>query len=179
MADRITAGLLLLVTLGFAYQAQHFHSSFFSDPVGARLVPWAIAALLLPLLLSLLWRPQQPELPASSLSSRHLVTELPSSISPDALSETAADTASETAAPISWRGLLLAISALLGYAWILEPLGFLLSTSLLFSALGLLLAAKLWQTALAGLCFASLLYALFVWGLALYLPTGTLWQRWW
>jgi putative tricarboxylic transport membrane protein len=69
---------------------------------------------------------------------------------------------------------VLAVVALLAYAWLLEPLGFVLTTLLAVVALGCLLGARLWPAAVAGAAIAIVLFVLFNNLLSLPLPTGVL-----
>jgi putative tricarboxylic transport membrane protein len=68
----------------------------------------------------------------------------------------------------------LAVAALLAYAYLLEPLGFVLATLLAVVALGCLLGARLWQAGVAGAIIAVVLFVLFNNLLSLPLPTGVL-----
>lgn len=58
MSDRITGVALLLLALAFGIQAWSFRATFFTDPLGARAFPLAIAALLVPLAAILVVRPR-------------------------------------------------------------------------------------------------------------------------
>jgi putative tricarboxylic transport membrane protein len=69
---------------------------------------------------------------------------------------------------------VLAIVALVAYAWLMEPLGFVLSTLLAVVALACLLGARLWQAAVAGAATAIVLFVLFNNFLSLPLPAGVL-----
>lgn len=78
----------------------------------------------------------------------------------------------------SWPSLVVTVVTLLVYAWLLKPLGFLLSTFLAFTALALVFRAPLLRALLASLIATVALYGLFDRLLALYLPTGELFGRW-
>jgi putative tricarboxylic transport membrane protein len=69
---------------------------------------------------------------------------------------------------------LLALVAFVAYAYLLEPLGFLLSTFLAVLVLGWLLGAKLWQAGAAGVGIAVVLFVVFDILLSLPLPAGVL-----
>jgi putative tricarboxylic transport membrane protein len=69
---------------------------------------------------------------------------------------------------------VLALVAFVAYAYLLEPLGFLLSTFLAVVALGCLLGARLRQAAVAGAGIAVVLFVLFDSLLGLPLPAGVL-----
>lgn len=144
MSDRVTAALLLLLALWFGYEAWGFRATFFTDPVGARAVPLAIALFLVPLALFLLLRAQK----SAKWPPRHV-----------------------------WPVLAVGFITFVLYAYLLEPLGFMLATTLFFVVFGRLFAAKLWQGAVAGIGFSVVLYMVFVWGLDLYLPVGDLFAR--
>jgi putative tricarboxylic transport membrane protein len=69
---------------------------------------------------------------------------------------------------------VLAVVALVAYAYLLEPLGFVLTTLLAVTALGCLLGARLWQAAVAGAATGIVLFVLFNNFLSLPLPAGVL-----
>jgi putative tricarboxylic transport membrane protein len=68
----------------------------------------------------------------------------------------------------------LALVAFVAYAYLLEPLGFLLSTFLAVLVLGWLLGARLWQAGAAGVGIAVVLFVVFDILLSLPLPAGVL-----
>jgi putative tricarboxylic transport membrane protein len=68
----------------------------------------------------------------------------------------------------------LALIAFVAYAYLLEPLGFIVASVLAVAALGWLLGAKLWQSATGGLAIALVLFLLFNNLLGLPLPAGVL-----
>ncbi|WP_043239069.1 tripartite tricarboxylate transporter TctB family protein [Stutzerimonas azotifigens] len=78
---------------------------------------------------------------------------------------------------IDWamaRKVLLCIVALLAYALLFEPLGFVLSTALAGFAMGLLFNGRLLPSAVSGLLMGVLLYVLFDRLLDVPLPLGVL-----
>jgi putative tricarboxylic transport membrane protein len=72
------------------------------------------------------------------------------------------------------RKQALALVAFVAYAYLLEPLGFVVSTFLAVVVLGRLLGARLWQAAAAGAAIAVVLFVLFDTLLGLPLPAGVL-----
>lgn len=68
----------------------------------------------------------------------------------------------------------LALAAFVAYAYLLEPLGFVVASVLAVAALGWLLGARLWQSAAGGLAIALVLFLLFNNLLGLPLPAGVL-----
>jgi putative tricarboxylic transport membrane protein len=68
----------------------------------------------------------------------------------------------------------LALVAFVAYAYLLEPLGFLVSTFLAVMVLGWLLGARPWQAGAAGVAIAVVLFVLFDSLLGLPLPAGVL-----
>jgi putative tricarboxylic transport membrane protein len=74
----------------------------------------------------------------------------------------------------AWFKQALSVAALLAYAYLLEPLGFVLTTLLAVVALACLLGGKPWQAAVAGAIIAVVLFVLFNNLLSLPLPTGVL-----
>ena len=75
---------------------------------------------------------------------------------------------------LGFAGRLLALVALVAYAYLLEPLGFLVSTFLAVAAVGPLLGARPWQAGAAGGAIAVVLFVLFDTLLGLPLPAGVL-----
>ena len=69
---------------------------------------------------------------------------------------------------------ILAITAFVAYAYLLEPLGFVVSTFLAVVVLGWLLGARLYQAGAAGVGIAIVLFVLFDTMLGLPLPPGVL-----
>ena len=67
-----------------------------------------------------------------------------------------------------------ALAVFVAYAYLLEPLGFIVTSFLAVIALGCLLGATLRQAATAGLGIAVVLFVLFHYLLSLPLPTGVL-----
>lgn len=144
MSDRITGIVLLLLALAYGLEAWGFSATFYTDPLGARAFPLAIAVFLIPLALFLVARPKfaarWPGLPA-------------------------------------WPPLVVVLVTFILYAALLEPLGFLIATTLVFGVFALLFRVSAWRGLIAGVLFSAGLYALFVWGLSLYLPVGDLLER--
>jgi putative tricarboxylic transport membrane protein len=68
----------------------------------------------------------------------------------------------------------LTLVAFVAYAYLLEPLGFVVASILAVAALGWLLGARLWHAAAAGLAIALVLFLLFDTLLGLPLPAGVL-----
>jgi len=54
VTDRITGGLLLIVTMGYAYQAYHLKVGFMSDPIGPKVIIAGFLAFMSPLFSNLL-----------------------------------------------------------------------------------------------------------------------------
>jgi putative tricarboxylic transport membrane protein len=69
---------------------------------------------------------------------------------------------------------VLTLVAFVAYAYLLEPVGFLVSTFIAVVALGWLLGARLWQAGAAGVAIAVVLFVLFDTLLGLPLPAGVL-----
>jgi putative tricarboxylic transport membrane protein len=69
---------------------------------------------------------------------------------------------------------VLTLVAFVAYAYLLEPLGFVVSTLLAVAVLGWLLGARLWQAGAAGVAIALVLFVLFDTLLGLPLPAGVL-----
>jgi putative tricarboxylic transport membrane protein len=69
---------------------------------------------------------------------------------------------------------VLTLVAFVAYAYLLEPLGFVVSTSLAVMVLGWLLGARIWQAGAAGVAIALVLFVVFDTLLSLPLPAGVL-----
>jgi putative tricarboxylic transport membrane protein len=69
---------------------------------------------------------------------------------------------------------VLTLVAFVAYAYLLEPVGFLVSTFVAVVVLGWLLGARLWQASVAGVAIAAVLFVLFDTLLGLPLPAGVL-----
>jgi putative tricarboxylic transport membrane protein len=69
---------------------------------------------------------------------------------------------------------VLTLVAFVAYAYLLEPLGFVVSTLLAVAVLGWLLGARLWQAGAAGVAIAVVLFVTFDTLLGLPLPAGVL-----
>lgn len=83
----------------------------------------------------------------------------------------------EADTPISWvlaRKVALCVGALLAYALLFEPLGFILSTALAGFTLGLLFTGKPLPSAISGVLMGVLLHGLFDFLLDVPLPLGVL-----
>jgi putative tricarboxylic transport membrane protein len=81
----------------------------------------------------------------------------------------------EPTLPISWalaRKVALCIGALLAYALLFEPLGFILSTAMIGFGLGLLFGGRVLLSAVSGVLMGVLLYGLFDYLLDVPLPLG-------
>jgi putative tricarboxylic transport membrane protein len=67
MSDRLTGVILLVVSSWYGYLAFNIKNSFFSDPLGSRAFPIVVAALLVPLAITLIIRaPKRVVWPAKS-----------------------------------------------------------------------------------------------------------------
>lgn len=74
-----------------------------------------------------------------------------------------------------WRKIVLVVAALVGYAYALEPLGFLLTTVLVLIFLFKAIEPQRWTVAIAGAVLTALAaYGLFNLWLGAQLPRGTL-----
>lgn len=83
----------------------------------------------------------------------------------------------DTTPPISWflaRKVVLCVLALLAYALLFEPLGFILSTALAGFVLGVLFSGRPLASALSGALMGLLVYGLFDYLLDVPLPLGVL-----
>jgi putative tricarboxylic transport membrane protein len=75
-----------------------------------------------------------------------------------------------------WRKIVVMFAALLGYALLFEPLGFMAATAIATVALGRLLGGTWTQCVVGGALLGPGLYVLFDKLLDVALPLGTIWQ---
>ena len=73
--------------------------------------------------------------------------------------------------------MALGVLAFLAYAAFMPSLGFFVSTTLVMTALSVLFGGGKRQSVLAAASLSGVLWYLFVWGLSLPLPLGSLWTR--
>lgn len=57
MSDRIASGVLIAISVAFIVMATRVQTTFFTDPVGPKLVPIVIGIFLISASLALLWQP--------------------------------------------------------------------------------------------------------------------------
>lgn len=77
-------------------------------------------------------------------------------------------------AAASWVKMLLIITSLILYAYLMRPLGFVLATTLVMSALAIIFKGSPLKAIVASIATAASLYFLFDFGLGLNLPNGIL-----
>jgi putative tricarboxylic transport membrane protein len=142
MADRIFAGLLMLVTLGYAYLALFvIRARIQYDPLGPESWPQILAFCTVACLIFVFARPESIRMEVT----RHTLFRL-----------------------LSMLALMVA------YAWLYEPLGFIVSTFLFSTVVAMMLGAEARRAALFGLGMGVLGYVLCVLILELNLPDGLL-----
>ena len=73
-----------------------------------------------------------------------------------------------------WIRLAAVLASFIAYAFLLAPLGFLVSTTLVVTALSLLFAGPPWRSLASAAILSGVMYVVFVHGLGLSLPLGTL-----
>lgn len=127
-ADRIFGVVMVIVTLGYILSAATIQTSFLSDPVGPRLFPYMVAAVVMICALIMVLRPD-----------------------PD----------------VEWpRGgmllqMLLALAVLLGYAMLIQPLGFIIPTVIAAGILSWQINPRPGPAAITGLGLGIGLFVLF------------------
>ncbi len=75
-----------------------------------------------------------------------------------------------------WRRLTVCLLGFVGYALLMNPLGFIAATTIAFTLFALLFHGKPLKSVLAGAGFAVSCYLVFSVALGLYLPTGRLFE---
>jgi putative tricarboxylic transport membrane protein len=78
----------------------------------------------------------------------------------------------------TWPSLAVALVTLVAYAWMLEPLGFIMATVISFQLLALVFQAPFWKGLLASVLTTLVLFVLFGQLLELYLPPGRIFRGW-
>lgn len=140
--DRIFGGFVIVLALGYILSASRIEDSFMSDPVGPRLFPYMIAAVMIVCSLVMILRPDpDAEWPAGPMLAQ----------------------------------LGLALLVLIGYAYAITPLGFIIPTAIASGVLSWQIGGNPRRAALAGVGLGVGLWVLFrvVLGLGLRgLPAG-------
>lgn len=140
--DRIFGLVMLVLAVGYALTARSIETSFMSDPVGPRIFPYLIAAVIAVSSLVMILRPDPDvEWPAGPMLGQ----------------------------------LGLALALLVGYAFAIGPLGFILPTIVASGVLSYLIHPDARKAALTGVGLGIGLFVLFrvILGLGLTgLPTG-------
>ncbi|MDP5306083.1 tripartite tricarboxylate transporter TctB family protein [Paracoccus spongiarum] len=140
--DRIFGAVMIVVALGYILSASSIQTSFMSDPVGPRIFPYMIAAVVILSSLVMVLRPD----PDQDWPAGPMVAQL---------------------------GLALAV--LVGYAYAITPLGFILPTTIAAGVISWQIGGNPRRAAIAGLGLAVGLFVLFrvILGLGLKgLPAG-------
>lgn len=73
----------------------------------------------------------------------------------------------EWPAPAAWLSMGMALAVLVGYAYAIVPLGFLIPTAVASAAIGYLIERKILQNVLMGIALSAVLFAIFKYGLGL------------
>jgi len=149
LASRVGAGAVGALALAIALEATTFDVAFPTDPLGPKAFP-LVAAVLFAFGGAALWRAGAEPAAGETVGGPQ-----PSLGDPS----------------LAWL-IPLATASFVGYALLLAPLGFVLATTLEFAVLARLFGGTWVKGAAAGIVFASLLYAVFVFGLGLPLPLG-------
>lgn len=152
---------VVVASAAIAVEATTFDVAFPTDPLGPKAFPVVAAGLLAIGGLALVRSARADRVKAET--ERPVVGGgEPAALDPDGPEPGAA------------RRIALGTVSFIVYAFLLAPLGFVLATTLEFTMLARLFGGPLGRGAAAGLVFALLLYALFVYGLGLPLPLGIL-----
>ena len=85
------------------------------------------------------------------------------------------DEAAEASKPLSWAAFAWVTSGLIGYGLLVEHAGFILASTLLFMLVARGFNSRRWLlNAVTGVVLASVIFAIFNYGLGLTLPAGIL-----
>lgn len=161
--DRRWGVAILVMAVAIGLESLSFIPSFQTDPLGPKAFPLFSALLLAAGASWTVFRPARPPAPAEAETLHDEVQTQPDEV--EALSG-----GSEALPGAVW----LAAGSFVAYALLLEPLGFFTATLAEFVALSLLFGGRALRSALTGAVFVGALYLLFVQGLGLTLPTGSL-----
>ncbi len=154
--DRRWGVAILVMAVAIGLESLSFIPSFQTDPLGPKAFPLVSALLLAAGASWTVFRPARPPAPAEAQTQPDEA---------EALSD-----GSEALPGAVW----LAAGSFVAYALLLEPLGFFTATLAEFVALSLLFGGHALRSALTGAVFVGALYLLFVQGLGLALPIGSL-----
>lgn len=154
---------VVVAATAIALEATTFDVAFPTDPLGPKAFPVFAAALLAIGGLALVRSARADRARATAAAGP-----------PVAGDGEAAASDLDGPEPGAARRIALGTVSFVAYAFLLAPLGFVLATTLEFAVLARLFGGPLGRGAAAGLVFALLLYALFVYGLGLPLPLGIL-----
>ncbi len=156
---------VVVAATAIALEATTFDVAFPTDPLGPKAFPVFAAVLLAIGGLALV---------RSARADRARARATAEAGRPAAGDDEAAAPDPDGPEPGTARRIALSTVSFVAYAFLLAPLGFVLATTLEFAVLARLFGGPLGRGAAAGLVFALLLYALFVYGLGLPLPLGIL-----
>lgn len=147
---RIGGAALLLLFLGYAWLIPKIPLDFFAaeEAFNARSLPWVLAAVGILLSLGLMLGPDSRSDPQALLLQ---------------LKEQ------------KWSRGAVFIALMLGYAWVLEGLGFIVATLLLLFGGCLLMGERRWHFLLPAALPLPFLLALLMWLLGIQLPYGSWW----
>jgi putative tricarboxylic transport membrane protein len=149
-----------------ALEATTFDVAFPTDPLGPKAFP-VVAAVLLALGGLALVRDARADRAKTAVAQA-------AAGEPDGAAAGVGESGAERPEAGAGRRIALGTASFVVYAFLLAPLGFVLATTLEFAVLARLFGGPAGRGAAAGLLFALLLYALFVFGLGLPLPLGIL-----
>ncbi len=156
--NRVTGALTLAFALWYGFEALGLKSGFGSGPITPRSFPLLLAVILGLTGIAIFFSPSANKA-------------LPDSDSSDEAP------ASETVGwptPGGWLNTGLLLVSFVAYAFLLIPIGFIAATTLETGFISQRFGAKLWQALLTGLLVSLSLYALFVFGLSIPLPVGSI-----
>ncbi len=169
-APLIAALGVVVAAAAIALEATTFDVAFPTDPLGPKAFPMVAAVLLAMGGLALVRSARADRVKAARAEADGAEAGVGRGIAGADGGETGADGPEPGAA----RRIALGTVSFVVYAFLLAPLGFVLATTLEFAVLARLFGGPTARGAAAGLVFALLLYALFVYGLGLPLPLGIL-----
>lgn len=169
-APLIAALAVVVAAAAIALEATTFDVAFPTDPLGPKAFPMVAAVLLALGGLALVRSARADRVKADGMEADGAEAGAGRGVAGSDGGETGADGPEPGAA----RRIALGTASFVVYAFLLAPLGFVLATTLEFAVLARLFGGPAGRGAAAGLVFALLLYALFVYGLGLPLPLGIL-----
>ena len=165
--NRVTGALTLAFALWYGFEAFGLKSGFGSGPITPKSFPLLLAVILGLTGIAIFFSPSANKTLSGSASPE---------ASPDEAQTDEAPAGESAGWPTlgGWLNMVLLLVSFVAYAFLLVPIGFVAATTLETGLISQRFGAKLWQALATGLLVSLSLYALFVFGLGIPLPVGSI-----